>query len=192
MLEPALALALWDKRRPGRDLLVRAMGKRAGVRTVVDATAGLGRDASVLAHAGFLVLALERAPALVTLWERARRERPIVGLAFLAADAIAYLREVAGTERAPDAVYLDPMYDAGPRRGQPKKDLVRVREVVGGDDDVAALFEAARAAARLRVVVKRARRAPPLGADVAHSFVGASTRFDLHLIGPGKTAAKAP
>lgn len=179
-----LALSLWDRRRPGRDLLVRALGRKAGVRTVVDATAGLGRDASALAHAGFVVTALERAPALVPLWVRAMADTPVVGLSFLAADSIAWLHSVAGTPAAPDAVYIDPMYEPGTRRGKPKKNLEDVRTAVGLDDDVAALFAAARAAAKLRVVVKRARRAPRLADDVAHSFEGASTRFDLYLRPP--------
>jgi hypothetical protein len=71
MAARALALQLWSARRPGKDQLVRALGKRAGVHTVVDATAGVGRDASVLANAGFLVTACERAPALAQLWRTA-------------------------------------------------------------------------------------------------------------------------
>jgi 16S rRNA (guanine1516-N2)-methyltransferase len=178
-----LALALTHKKRPGRDLLVRALGPR--VRTVIDATAGLGRDASALACAGYTVTALERAPALVALWQRAVADAALPAkLTFVAADAIAHLAHLAEDAR-PDAVYLDPMYDAGPRTAQPKRAMIDVRAAVGDDPDVDALFAAARAAARLRVVVKRPKRAPPLGANVSHALVGASTRFDVYAIGAG-------
>lgn len=154
---------------------MRALGRHAGVRTVVDATAGLGRDAAALALAGFEVTAIERAPPLVALWREAMR-RPPSRLTFLEGDALLLL----GSLPAPDAVFLDPMYPDAKRKSAPQKELVILRELVGDDVDAPALLALAREVATLRVVVKRPKRAPPL-APPSHSWEGASTRYDLYM-----------
>ncbi len=188
--EPGLKPVVIDLTRPRAlardDDLVRALGLGRGITTVVDATAGLGRDAQALAARGFVVTAVERSPLVQALWHDAiAREGLPPGLRFVAADAVAWLRALAGTDGAPDAVFLDPMYPADrPRRALPQKEMRILRAAVGDDLDVDVLFTAARAAARKRVVVKRPKKAPPLAADVAHCWVGASTRLDLHLVHP--------
>ena len=162
------------KLRPD-DPLVRALGRHAGVRTVIDATAGLGRDSAALARAGFEVTAIERAQPLFSAWREAMKLPPS-RLTFLEGDALLLLRSLP----APDAVYLDPMYPCGPRKSAPQKELVILRELVGDDVDAPDLLAVAREVALLRVVVKRPRKAPPL-APPSHSWTGASTRYDLYM-----------
>ena len=68
------------RRRGGRGAhpLARAMGRKQPLPTIVDATAGLGRDAFVLAGLGYEVVAVERSPILHALLrnglERAMQE----------------------------------------------------------------------------------------------------------------------
>jgi 16S rRNA (guanine1516-N2)-methyltransferase len=144
------------------------------VRTVVDATAGLGRDSAALARAGYEVTAIERAPPLVELWRAARLPRR---LTFVAGDARALLRTLA----PPEAVLLDPMYPDTKRTAAPQKELVELRELVGDDEDAGELLAIAREVALLRVVVKRPKKEPPLAPNPSHSWEGASTRYDLYL-----------
>jgi 16S rRNA (guanine1516-N2)-methyltransferase len=167
------------------DDLVRALGWKRGVTVVVDATAGLGRDAAALAKVGFAVIAIERAPALAAAWWRALPRGPR-NLAFLEGDARDKLRELAAWGLRPDAIYLDPMYPGGDRRAAPQKEMVLLRELVGEDPDAGALLDVALEAAGQRVVVKRPRKAPPLqpssGKPVHHTWAGSSTRYDLYVI----------
>src|SRR5690606_39273513 len=90
-----VTLALAEPRRLcARDGLWRAIGV-GRVRSVVDATAGLGRDSVALAALGLDVVAIERAPLLVALWEdAARRGRLPRGLRFVAGDAVEILRQL--------------------------------------------------------------------------------------------------
>lgn len=165
------------KLRPD-DALVRAIGD---VRTVLDATAGLGRDAAALALAGYDVTACERAPAIAALWRQARLPKR---LRFIEGDARAVLRALAvdGLHAVPEAVLLDPMYpDDGDRKSAPSKDLVALRDLVGDDADAADLLAVAREVASLRVVVKRPKKALPLAPGPSHTWEGASTRYDLYL-----------
>jgi 16S rRNA (guanine1516-N2)-methyltransferase len=185
---PDLSPVVVDLTRPRMlardDDLVRALGHGRGITTVVDATAGLGRDALALAVRGFAVVAVERSPWVQALWNDAiARDGLPPGLRFVAADAVAWLAEVAGTDAAPDAVFLDPMYPHGERRALPQREMRLLRTAVGDDVDVEALFAAARGAARRRVVVKRPKKAPPMGKGAAHCWVGASTRLELYLRG---------
>jgi 16S rRNA (guanine1516-N2)-methyltransferase len=184
--EPGFAPVVVDLTRPRvlarDDDLVRALGFGRGVQTVVDATAGLGRDALALAARGFDVVAVERSPLVQALWSDAiARDGLPPRLRFVQADGVAYLRAVAGTVDAPDAVFLDPMYPHGPRRALPQKEMRVLRAAVGDDVDVDELFMAARAAAKQRVVVKRPKKAPVMSEGAAHCWVGASTRLELYL-----------
>ena len=183
---PELAPIVVDLARPRAlsrdDDLVRALGLGKGIVTVVDATAGLGRDALALAARGFDVVAVERSPLVQALWRDAiARDGLPARLRFVEDDGAAYLRSIAGTDAVPDAVFLDPMYPHGPRRALPQKEMRILRAAVGDDLDVDELFAAARAAARKRVVVKRPKKAPLISEGAAHCWVGASTRLELYL-----------
>jgi 16S rRNA (guanine1516-N2)-methyltransferase len=186
-LSPLVLDLATPRRLSGRDDLVRALGWSRGVRRVVDATAGLGRDGIALAAFGFDVTAIERAPLMQALWRDALARHAPVRLRLVEADAVAWLGAVAGTAEAPDAVFLDPMYPDVERKALQQRELRLIRAAVGdraGDDidaDNAALFGAAMGAARARVVVKRPRWASPLGGPPTHTWAGASTRFDLYL-----------
>ncbi len=57
------------------------------------------------------------------------------------------------------------------------------RVVVGQDTDTAELLELALQQARCRVVVKRARKAEPLGGKPpSHSLTGKANRFDVYAL----------
>jgi 16S rRNA (guanine1516-N2)-methyltransferase len=175
----------------GQELLARAVGARQGRRpSIVDATAGLGRDATMLARFGCTVTAIERSPIVAALLRdglsRAMqcvetRHELDEHLAIVQADARQWL-EALPANRWPDVVYLDPMYPARPgERALAKKEMQLLRRLLGEDEDTAELFVAARRVARQRVVVKRHHHAPPLAGRPSITFTGRSTRFDVYL-----------
>jgi 16S rRNA (guanine1516-N2)-methyltransferase len=187
---PALSPLVLDLSTPRRlttkDDLIRALGWKAGVRRVVDATAGLGRDACALAAFGFDVVAVERAPLMQALWRDALARHAPPRLRLVEDDAARFLDAVAGTAEAPDAVFVDPMYPDVERKALQQRELRLIRAAVtdegrDGPLDNGALFAAALRSARLRVVVKRPRWAAPLGEAPTHTWEGASTRFDLYV-----------
>ncbi len=148
--------------------------------TVVDATAGLCRDAMVLAHLGCQVTAIERLPALAMLAGNAIANAGLADrLRILAADAVVWLRALP-PDQAPAVVYLDPMF-AEEGRAQVKKDMQVCRALAGPPDPPEALFAAARAVARERVVVKRHPNLPPLAEGVSFTVGGERVRFDVYL-----------
>lgn len=167
-------------------LLRKAIGVRGDARpTVVDATAGLGRDAVMLTSIGCHVTAIERSPLITALLrdglERAKRaDGDFTAPQLKHGDARDYLRSLA-PDRQPDVVYMDPMFPHRTKSAQVGKEMVVCRVATGNDDDAPLLLAEALKVAR-RVVVKRSLRAPALeGVAPSHAIHGTSVRFDVYL-----------
>ncbi len=167
--------------------LARAVGMKAGrTPAVVDATAGLGRDAFLLASLGARVTLIERCQpvhaALTAALERARSHDET-------RDIAARMTVVHGDARfllpdlEPEVVLIDPMHPPRRTRALVKQPMRRLREIVGNDTDARALIETALGAAHNRVVVKWPRKAAlPDGLPApSHRITGKTTRFDVFM-----------
>lgn len=166
--------------------LARAVGLRGGATPhVLDATAGLGQDAFVLASLGAKVTLIERSPIVGALLEDAlarARADPVVGeiaarMQLQVGDAGALM---GALEARPDVIYLDPMYPHRRGHALPKKEMRVFRLLVGDDADAGELLQAALRCARSRVVVKRPKGAPVLGGKPDGRVESKNTRFDLY------------
>jgi 16S rRNA (guanine1516-N2)-methyltransferase len=164
----------------GRDLLARAIGRRC--RTVVDATAGFGRDAFRLFRLGKRVTAIERSPVVATIladgMNRLISPSRIDSLTLICDDARRWL---AQCDR-PDVVYLDPMFpNRHYRSALAAKELRILRSLVGDDADAVDLFAVAQSVASQRVVVKRPSRSEPLVTLPDLEYKGKVVRYDVYL-----------
>ncbi|WP_437614171.1 16S rRNA (guanine(1516)-N(2))-methyltransferase RsmJ [Erwinia sp. V71] len=170
------------------EAVAKAVGIKSGyLPDVVDATAGLGRDAFVLAAIGCRVRMLERNPVVAALLDdglqRGYQDAEIGGwlrerLSLLHTSSLTALSEITPQ---PDVVYLDPMYPHKQKSALVKKEMRVFQTLVGADNDADGLLEPARRLAKKRVVVKRPDYAPPL-ADVAtqSAVTTKSHRFDIY------------
>lgn len=174
--------------------IAKAVGIKSGVRPrIADLTAGLGRDAFVLASLGCELTLCERAPVVALLLEdglRRAADDPEVGqivarMEFHPGSAQQWLQSRLGAPEAerPEVIYLDPMFPHSNKSAQVKKEMRLFRDLVGADDDAGELLPLALEVALARVVVKRPRKAPYL-ADRApsHSLEGKSGRFDIYAL----------
>lgn len=180
-----------------RQPLARAVGLKGGASPViVDATAGLGRDAFVLACLGASVILIERSPALSALLEdglnRASSAHEVSSIIneqikLINTDAIEWLSSY-GTQQQPDVVYMDPMYPHRNKSALVKKEMRYLREIVGDDEDASQLLHAALACAKRRVVVKRPSTAPIMTGTLLNRrepdtrVESKNTRYDIYLI----------
>ncbi len=150
--------------------IAKAAGLNKGVTpTVLDGTAGLGRDAFVLASLGCKVQMVERHPVVAALLDdglqRAKQDPEIgswVGerMSLIHASSHAALDDLAQDESftKPDVVYLDPMYPHPENKKKSalvKKEMRVFQSLVGADLDADNLLQPALALATKRVVVKR-------------------------------------
>jgi 16S rRNA (guanine1516-N2)-methyltransferase len=167
--------------------LARAAGLSPGATLqVVDATAGLGRDAFRLASLGCQVIAIERSPVVAALLaDGLRRAAGDSRTAVLVAQRLRLVvgdaRDVLRRLAPPDVVLIDPMFPPARKSAAPGKELRLLRRLLGADEDAGELLAVARRVARRRVVVKRRAHDPPLdGARPDLSWTGRSTRFDVY------------
>lgn len=170
-----------------------AVAKAVGIKgdylpTVIDATAGLGRDAFVLACVGCKVRLVERNPVVCALLEDGLNQAyfdPEIGgfmqerMQLLPARSIA---ELNPDNDFADVVYLDPMYPHKQKSALVKKEMRVFQHLVGADLDSDDFFAPAKALAHKRVVVKRPDYAPFL-ADTKPDFSQETKnhRFDVYL-----------
>ncbi|BFM51017.1 class I SAM-dependent methyltransferase [Marinomonas sp. THO17] len=155
--------------------------------SVLDATAGLGRDAFVLASLGCQLTLCERVGFVRCLLAdglyRAAihaEVSDIVSRMTLAASHIADLSEQAQF----DVVFLDPMYPHTDKSSAAaKKEMAFFRDLIGKDEDADALLAEAKQRAVYRVVVKRPKGAPFLNQEEpTYQLEGKSGRFDIYVI----------
>lgn len=149
---------------------------------VLDATAGLGRDAFVLASLGATVIMLERHPVVrLLLSDGLERARSSGDPLFERMSLYPGTLEDHVQTLSPDVVYLDPMFPERRSKAAVKKDMALFHALVGADEDADALLAPALTCALRRVVVKRPRIAPPLdGKAPGTVLAGKSSRFDIY------------
>ncbi len=175
-------------------LIARACGlNRGALPSIVDATAGLGRDAFVLASLGAPVLMIERVAAtaaiLVDGLTRAQScaddeiREIALRMQALHGDATRELGElVTQWDQPPQVVHLDPMYPHRDKSALVKKEMRVFRALAGDDADAPSLLEAALEVATHRVVVKRPRKAEPIGGLApSHVVEEKTSRYDVYV-----------
>lgn len=171
-----------------RELLVRAAKvKSVDAPTAVDATAGLGADALLLAAAGFTVTLFERDAVIAALLADALRrakEDPeladiVARMRLVEGDSIEGLHRMAQAGERPEVVYLDPMFPERTKSAAVKKKFQLLHHLERPCADPELLLEAARAVRPRKVVVKRPVKGPQLaGVKPSHTVAGKAVRYD--------------
>lgn len=171
------------------EAIARAVGLKSSILPdVVDATAGLGRDAFVLASLGCRVRMIERHPVVAALLDDGLKrgyEDIEIGvwlrerLTLVHASSLTSLAKI--TPR-PEVVYLDPMYPYKQKSALVKKEMQVFQVLVGIDKDAKELLVPARHLATKRIVVKRPNYAPALGNVPPHAVISTKRhRFDIYM-----------
>lgn len=170
--------------------IIKAIGIKSGARPkVLDGTAGLGKDAFLLANIGCEVLLLERSEIVHALLRdglmRAAQEEgelasAVARMELQRGDFLDFDKPTALF----DVVYLDPMFPVRRKTAKVKKDMALLQQLLGHQADNGVLLEHAKKIARKRVVVKRAKLSPYM-ADLKPDieFKGSSSRYDVYLTG---------
>ncbi len=184
--------AMEPRLRPDRlasELLVRAAGRTKPGETplAVDAAAGFGQDALLLAAAGFRVIRFERHPIIAALLADAMaRAAHLQSLAESVSrmhlrreDSLSALENL---EEAPAVIYLDPMFPEKKKSGLTGKKFQLLHRLAGPCDQEEELLRAAWNAGPGRVVVKRPLKGPNLaGLRPSWTLKGKTVRYDCLL-----------
>lgn len=157
---------------------------------VIDATAGLAKDAFVLATLGCKVTLIERTTPIYLLLndalERVQQsddeqvKQITARMTLIYQDSQSYLQQLTPIEY-PTIIYLDPMFPSREKSAKVKKDMIFFQTLVGKNHDAQQLLQTALGKAIKRIVVKRPRHADYLGGKPHFQITGKSTRYDIYL-----------
>ncbi|MFO1258034.1 MAG: class I SAM-dependent methyltransferase [Gammaproteobacteria bacterium] len=187
--DPHLQFRIKRARHQG-DPLLKAFGlKPIHPAHIVDATAGLGQDAFVLAALGHTITLFEKHPnihsLLVDALQRAEQKADLLDIVrritLYSGDACEGLSKL---NFKPEYIYLDPMFPEKKKSALSKQSMEILKQICDLSEQPE-LLTAARQFALKRVVVKRPIHAPALGdqtASFSHRYQ--SCRFDVYVITP--------
>lgn len=174
----------WQGRRDAgkQQGLVRAVKPRPGMK-IIDATAGWGRDAAVLASFGAKVLLLERNPVMAALLADALarqddRSKAVLKISLLCVDAIDYLAALPAVD-CPEIIYLDPMHPLRQKDALVKRELQALQQLIGPSLDIASLLTVAKQKATRQAVMKWPQRLDPIEKPT-RTVYGKTVRFDIY------------
>ena len=180
--------AMMHRRKGGQnEMLGRAIGIKGHRHPwVFDATAGLGRDAYVLADLGCNVTLVEQSAVLAFVLQEGLNRATISQFNEVReAAARMSVHCIDSTEMrvTPDQViYLDPMFEERKGTAASKKDLSVLQALHGHHADDQRLINWAFAQPVSRIVVKRPLKAAPLTeSPPSHALKGKSVRFDVYV-----------
>ncbi|OZG70602.1 SAM-dependent methyltransferase [Hahella sp. CCB-MM4] len=169
------------------EMIAKAVGLKGEVKSlhILDATAGLGRDAFVLAALGCRVDMFERHPVVYCLlkdgMKRALESGHMETVEVVGRMSLHFGMTDWNTQA--DVIYLDPMFPERQKTSLVKKEMRVFKDLVGSDSDSDSLLPYALAAPVKRVVVKRPKPAPFLAdKKPTMQITGKSGRFDIYTI----------
>jgi 16S rRNA (guanine1516-N2)-methyltransferase len=180
-----------------RQMIARAVGIKGNhCPSILDITAGLGRDGFVLACLGCNVTLVERSVVLFALLRDGLQRAQQVSwfqklqLRLQLGDANDVLQQLS-KNTYPDVIYCDPMYPDSKQSALVKKEMRIVRDLIGDDLDADSLLPLCLRIAKQRVVVKRAFHAPFLNQQKPTlQYKGKSSRYDVYIVQPRSLRCK--
>lgn len=174
--------------RLAHEMLVRAVKTTETDLKGIDATAGMGEDAFLLAAYGYDMTLYEQNPVVAVLLKDALRR----------AKKHPQLKEIAGRMKlvegnsveelktrvdAVDLIYLDPMFPGRQKSGLINKKLQLIQKLEPPCSDEVELFEAAIQAKPSKIIVKRPLKSPFLaGKNPTYELKGKAIRYDCYAL----------
>ena len=170
------------------EMLVRAAKTTRDLPRGIDATAGMGEDAFLLAAYGYRMTLYEQNPVIALLLKdairRARKHKELKEIAermqLVEGNSIEMLSKQVDNI---DTIYLDPMFPARQKSGLINKKLQLIQKLEPPCAKEEDLFDAAIAASPKKIIVKRPLKSPFLAnRNPNHTFEGKAIRYDCYVV----------
>ncbi len=174
-----------------QEMLAKALGlKKNPEANILDATAGMGREAFLLSSWGAAVTAVEQSAVLFVLLKDAMsyfKKSSLIQSSFYL--DIRYGRsehylEGLEKDKYPDMIYIDPMFPERQKSALVKSEMRVLKKLVGNEQtSYDKLMMVALKKVKNRVVVKRPANADCLGyVKPAYQMISGKYRFDIYKV----------
>lgn len=170
------------------EMLVRAAKSDKPGRKAIDATAGMGEDAFLLAAQGYEVTLFEKNPVIAVLLKDAlRRAKKHPVLKDIASRMnLVQDNSVEGMSKLldpVDVIYLDPMFPARQKSSLINKKLQLIQKLEPPCSEETDLFDAAISASPSKIIVKRPLKSEFLaGRKPSYTLNGKAIRYDCYTL----------
>ena len=170
------------------EMLVRAAKSDRPGRKAIDATAGMGEDAFLLAAQGYEVTLFEQNPVIAVLLKDAlRRAKKHPVLKDIASRMnLVQDNSVEGMSKLldpVDVIYLDPMFPARQKSSLINKKLQLIQKLEPPCSEETDLFDAAISASPSKIIVKRPLKSEFLaGRKPSYTLNGKAIRYDCYTL----------
>ena len=174
--------------RLSHEMLVRAAKTADMGLKGIDATAGMGEDAFLLAAYGYEMTLYEQNPVVAVLLKDALRRakknpklKDVVGrMELVEGNSVEHLKNRVDNV---DLIYLDPMFPGRQKSGLINKKLQLIQKLEPPCSDEVELFEAAIGAKPAKIIVKRPLKSPFLaGKSPTYELKGKAIRYDCYAL----------
>ena len=170
------------------EMLVRAAKSDKPGRKAIDATAGMGEDAFLLAAQGYEVTLFEQNPVIAVLLKDAlRRAKKHPVLKDIASRMnLVQDNSVEGMSKLldpVDVIYLDPLFPARQKSSLINKKLQLIQKLEPPCSEETDLFDAAISASPSKIIVKRPLKSEFLaGRKPSYTLNGKAIRYDCYTL----------
>ena len=170
------------------EMLVKAASSEKEGRKAIDATAGLGEDAFLLAAQGYEVTLYEQNPVVAALLKdairRAKKNQILKDIAgrmkVVEADSVESMSKLLDPV---DVIYLDPMFPARQKSSLINKKLQLIQKLEPPCSEETDLFDAALKVCPSRIIVKRPLKSECLaGREPSYTLKGKAIRYDCYVL----------
>jgi len=162
------------------ELVIKAvLGKKKQATTIMDCTAGFGKDSYLMSLTGSQVIAYESNPVMYALLKDGLNRFNIDNISLRKKDA---LREIKLSDC--EVIYIDPMYPATKKTAKNNKHMMFLQTFVGHQADMAEeLFIQAMLSDAKKIVIKRPVKAAfVMNKKPTFQVTGKAARFDVYSI----------
>jgi len=160
------------------ELVIKAvLGKKKQPTTIMDCTAGFGKDSYLMSLTGSKINAYESNPLMFALLKDGLNRSQLENISLRKTDA---LRDLKTTECK--VIYIDPMYPMTKKTAKNNKHMSFLQAFVGHQADMAVeLFIQAKLSNAIKIVIKRPVKAGfVLDKKPTSQIVGKAARFDIY------------
>ena len=170
------------------EMLVKAASSEKEGRKAIDATAGMGEDAFLLAAQGYEVTLYEQNPVVAALLKdairRAKKNQILKDIAgrmkVVEADSVECMSKLLDPV---DVIYLDPMFPARQKSSLINKKLQLIQKLEPPCSEETDLFDAALKVCPSRIIVKRPLKSECLaGREPSYTLKGKAIRYDCYVL----------